>query len=186
MKKDDHDLVNIEVDSFLAQDFMDVIKSKVADIDIEIQDLQERLDFAKESRKRLLENYRKLAGNFSVRENKPNDQFWNREEFEGWRERIKTLLKESDSFMSLSELIDYTKEVDVTERRKLESSISNAITTLLERGEIGAIRINGERGRYYGSYSRFEKGIPNYIPISNLAKKLQRAIEVVEVSIKAR
>ncbi|KAA6440273.1 hypothetical protein FEM33_06615 [Dyadobacter flavalbus] len=101
------------------------------------------------------------------------NKFWREQGFPGWREYTKSVLDNSREFLSLSDFLDGMGESNQEERKRLESSISNALTTLHQRGEVGAIQILGERGRYYGSALIFEKAQPKPESLKSLQKRLR-------------
>jgi hypothetical protein len=81
--------------------------------------------------------------------NYPN-RYWREKGFEGWRVRTGRILKETDRLMSLNEIIETTEERDPLEIKRLESAISNALTTGLKNNFFIAYQSSAIRGRLYG------------------------------------
>jgi hypothetical protein len=118
----------------------------------------------------------------TLEENKADGtRFWREKKFLGWRVYVRDTLESSNLFLSLSNFIELTKETDLDERKRLESSISNALSTLQARKKIGTIQVQGFQGRFYGSLSAFKNQWPIETSLNELKARLGFNPELTDV-----
>jgi hypothetical protein len=102
--------------------------------------------------------------------NYPN-RYWREKNFEGWRIQIIKIITEQDRLMTLNDLIDTTGEENQVERKRLESAMSNALSTGVKSGIFMYTNVTILRGRLYGLPKFFDNGTLKYIYANELINR---------------